>query len=222
MTTAWWTLLPVRGIASGKSRLAALLDAPARVALNRHLLTQTLQVIEEWRGSLARCAVVSPCDETLDIARAAGAQAWREAAGSDLNRALSHAAGMAHAKGAGKLLVVACDLPLLSAAALQGLADSAADIGYAAIAPDRSGRGSNALALDAGIHDAFHFGIDSCAQHRAALTQAGSRNRCYTRTELAFDLDTPQDHAEWMAQRDARIPRGMTPPGAQHREEAGA
>jgi 2-phospho-L-lactate guanylyltransferase (CobY/MobA/RfbA family) len=91
-----------------------------------------------------------------------------------------------------------------------------------AIAPDRSGLGTNALALalDAGARDMFHFGADSCARHRAALTGAGYRVASHVCDELAFDLDTPQDHAEWLTQRDARIPRGTTPPVQYPVEEA--
>ena len=68
MQKAWWTLLPVHGIAAGKSRLAAVLDAPARAALNHHLLTHTLEMIAAWQGDLAQCLVVSPCAEALACA----------------------------------------------------------------------------------------------------------------------------------------------------------
>ena len=147
----------------------------ARVALNRHLLMHTLEVIEAWRGDLAQCIVVSPCEDALACAHAAGAQALREPAG---------AAGLN-------------------------------------AAPDRAGSGTNALVLSAEVRDIFRFGADSCAQHRAALAGAGSRCVVYERAEFAFDLDTPQDYAEWTAQRDARIPRGISPPAQHQLEEAG-
>jgi 2-phospho-L-lactate guanylyltransferase len=217
----WWTLLPVHGMATGKSRLAAVLDAGARAALNRRLLMHTLEVIEEWRGDLAQCVVVSHCDEALACASAAGAQTLREPAGAGLNAALSFAAEDVVARGGVKLLVVACDLPCLSAASLRALTARAGAAGDAAIAPDRSGLGTNALALDAGGHNAFHFGEDSYARHRAALMRAGCRVTSHVCDELAFDLDTPQDHAEWLAQRDARISRRIALPVRQPMEEAG-
>lgn len=221
MTADWWILLPVHGMATGKSRLAAVLDAGARAALNRHLLMHALEVIEEWRGDLAQCVVVSPCDEALACASAAGAQTLREPAGAGLNAALSFAAADIAARGGVKLLVVACDLPRLSAASLRALTARAGAAGDAAIAPDRSGLGTNALALDAGARNVFHFGTDSCARHRTALMRAGYPVASHVCDELAFDLDTPQDHAEWRAQRDARMPRGMAPPAQQTMEEAG-
>ena len=220
MTADWWTLLPVHGMATGKSRLAPVLDAGARAALNRQLLIHTLEVIEEWRGDLAQCVVVSPCEEALTCARAAGAQTLREPAGAGLNAALSFGDADIAVRGGVKLLVVACDLPRLSAASLRALTSRANAAGDAAIAPDRTGLGTNALALDAGARNAFHFGADSCARHRAALMRAGYRVASHVCDELAFDLDTPQDYAEWQAQRDARMPRGTALPVRQTMEEA--
>ena len=209
MMPDWWTLQPVRGIATGKSRLAAVLDAAARAALNRHLLTHTLEVIEEWRGDLRQCVVVSPCEEALACARVAGAQVLREPAGGDLNTALAFGAAEVAVRGGERLLVLACDLPLLSAAALDALTERVT-AGLAAIAPDRTGSGSNALALNADARDVFHFGVDSCARHLAAFARADLRGIRVERGDLAFDLDTPQDYAEWMAKQDARIPRGLS------------
>lgn len=221
MTGDWWTLLPVHGIATGKSRLAAVLDAEARAVLNRHLLTHTLTVIEAWQGDLARCVVVSPCEDALDGARAAGAHALHEPAGAGLNAALAFAAAVIAARGGAKLLIVACDLPYLSALSLQALTTRACAAGCAAIAPDRSGLGTNALALETGVRNAFHFGANSYALHCEKLARAGYRVASHVCHDLAFDLDTPQDHAEWLAVRDARIPRGIASPVQQPMEEAG-
>jgi 2-phospho-L-lactate guanylyltransferase len=206
MNANWWTLLPLRGIASGKSRLAPLLDAGARVALNRQLLTRTLEAIEQWRGNLAQCLVISPCDTALELARNAGAQPLRDTGGG-LNAALAEGAAEALRRGANKLLIVACDLPELSADALAALAQLAPDQGQVALAPDRAGSGTNVLAVDGVTADLFQFGADSCARHLAAFERRGFRCTLLRREELAFDLDLPQNYAEWVRRRDARIRR---------------
>lgn len=213
MTPNWWTVLPVRGFATGKSRLAALLDAPSRAALNRYLLAHTLEVIEQWRGDLRQCLVVSPCEQALAYARDAGAQVLREPAGGDLNRALELGAAHAVLQRAKKLLIVACDLPDLSAAALAALTELAANPESAALAPDRAGSGTNALAVEAQARDIFHFGANSCERHSIAFARAGYRRALCRRAELAFDLDTPQHYAEWSARCRARIPRGFAQSG---------
>jgi 2-phospho-L-lactate guanylyltransferase len=206
MTANWWVVVPMRGINSGKSRLTPVLDAQGRVTLNRWLLAHTLDVIEHWRGDLERCLVVSPCDEVLKLARAAGAIALREAGGG-LNAALAFAAAQAAARGAEKLLIVACDLPDLNAAALAAITNLAKEKRCAALAPDRAGTGTNALAFDADVAHIFEFGADSCRRHLAAFACSGHRGVLCERAEFAFDLDTPQDHAEWTVRRDARIRR---------------
>jgi 2-phospho-L-lactate guanylyltransferase len=220
MTANWWTLVPIRGIASGKSRLQSVLDSGQRAALNRQLLAHTLTAIERWRGDLAQCLVVSPCEEALALARAAGARALREPGGG-LNAALAFGAAQAASLGAGKLLIVACDLPDLSVDALAALAQLAEGKRRAALAPDRSGAGTNALAIDADATDGFEFGVDSCKRHVAALERNGYRNVLCERLELAFDLDTPQDYAQWLARGDARIRRGDKQSGHQQFAEAG-
>jgi 2-phospho-L-lactate guanylyltransferase len=181
----------------------------------------TLEVVDEWRGDLTQCVVVTPCAEALALAQAAGAQAWREPAGGDLNAALRYAAAGVAARGGVKLMVAACDLPQLSAAALREFAAQADGTACAAIAPDRAGSGSNALALEVDARELFHFGAGSCARHHDALAHAGYRVVRHVSDALAFDLDTPQDHAQWLAQCDARMPRGMAPPVQQPMEEAG-
>lgn len=220
MIENWWTLVPIRGIASGKSRLQSVLDSGQRAALNRQLLAHTLAAIERWRGDLAQCLVVSPCEEALRLARAAGARVLREP-GSGLNAALAFGAAHALSLGAAKLLIVACDLPDLTADALATLAQLAEGERQAALAPDRSGAGTNALAIDADATDVFEFGVDSCKRHVAALERNGYRNVSCQRFEFAFDLDTPQDYAQWLARGDARIRRGDMQSGHEQIAEAG-
>ena len=212
----WWMLVPVRGFGTGKSRLAAVLDAQARTVLNRHLLTHTLEAIAEARGDLAQCLVVSPCEQALACARETGAQVLQEPAGGGLNAALTLGLRHARALGATRALIIACDLPDLSGDALNELIRLADGNESAVLAPDRSGDGTNALAIDAAACDAFHFGESSRALHVAALARAGQRCVLCRREELAFDLDMPRDYAEWMARCGARIPRGLRAP-ARHR-----
>ena len=193
-----WTLVPVRGIASGKSRLATVLAAPARAALNRWLLRHTLAVIRQWRGDLQRCVVISPCGEVLVSARRAGAHAVMEPhCAEDLNGALAQGAAYAAAAGAARLMVLPCDLPEVTARSLAEFAAAANQPRQLALAMDTVGTGTNALLVDAGGELEFHFGEDSCARHREWAAARGWTSMVCRRTELAFDLDTPRDLARW-------------------------
>src|SRR5438105_4757659 len=104
MNPELWTIVPMRGIARGKTRLAPSLDQAARARLNRWLFARTLDVIREWRGDLARCVVVSRCPETFEIASAKKTVVICESdAHSDQNRAASIGAEYALQYGARRI-----------------------------------------------------------------------------------------------------------------------
>ena len=193
-----WTVVPVRGVTAGKSRLADAMAAPARAELNRRLLATTLDAIRRWRGSLAQCIVVSPCAETLAAASRAGAIALQEtpeAVGH--NAAASLGAARAWQEGADGVLVLACDLPYVTPAALEAMARAVRAGSDLVVAPDRSGRGTNALLLARQAQFSFRFGEDSCERHLAQAAALGWAATLCARAELQFDLDTPGDLAEW-------------------------
>ncbi|MCC7483988.1 MAG: 2-phospho-L-lactate guanylyltransferase [Burkholderiales bacterium] len=206
MSPGPWTIVPVRGIAAGKTRLAAVLDAPARARLNRRLLEHTLGVVALWSGGLERCLVVSACPETRVLATRRGAVAvaeTRPAAG--LNAALTLAAARAAGAGASRALVLASDLPRLVPEALAVLASAAAAGRRMAIAPDSRREGTNALVLPLEAPYEFRYGEQSFARHLALAAGRGWSAAVVERAELAFDLDTPEDLAGWP---------GLAAPGA--------
>ena len=67
------------------------------------------------------------------------------------------------------------------------------------IAPDRDGDGTNALLLSPPDLVATGFGAGSSARHRALGEAAGVAVETVIRPGLAFDIDTPQDLAEFCA-----------------------
>ncbi len=87
------------------------------------------------------------------------------------------------------IAVFHADLPRLGAEDVAALL-AAGERGGCAIAPDRHGTGTNALAIGDGRAFSFAFGADSFARHRA---QAGERFEIVTRPGLALDVDTPDD-----------------------------
>lgn len=201
-----YVVVPHRGVNAGKSRLSAVLNDVARGRLNRWLLARTVRVVAQWLGdapNVQRCVVASPCEVTLALARKAGALALAEQAHTpDLNAALSQAAAHAAARGAQRLLVLPCDLPLLDAAALQALEAVPVSSNDVVIVPDRHHQGTNALLVDAGVRE-FAFGADSYARHLAQANARGVRAVACVHAELAFDLDTVDDFVEWSNGGDA-------------------
>jgi 2-phospho-L-lactate/phosphoenolpyruvate guanylyltransferase len=192
-----FVVVPVRGIATGKSRLAGVLDNAARAQFTTWLLERTLTAVGAWRGTLDSCIVVSTCARVAELCRARGAMVLAEEGAGGLNAAAALGLDRACAMDAASVLVLACDLPLLDAHALERFAVAAgnADI---AIAPDRSGRGTNALIVRCGASFDFHFGEDSYVRHSEAAAAHGLKLAVHREEALAFDVDTPDDYARWL------------------------
>jgi 2-phospho-L-lactate guanylyltransferase len=199
MKPGMWTIVPMRGIGRGKSRLAPVLNDAERANLNRWLLARTLKAIERWCGDLRSCVVVTSCDGVLEVARRAGAAGVRDARGAkDLNGALMKGLSYAMSHGARRVLVVPCDLPGLTAESLRALACTVHESPTVVLAPDKLGTGTNAMVVDADRHTEFHFGECSLARHSAWAAARGARISLVVRPELAFDLDTPGDFSAWL------------------------
>ena len=194
-----WVVLPVRGIARGKRRLAEVLEPGERARLNAKLLRHTLHVLRASLGSLERCICVSPCTRALTLARRLGAQALREPSpGRGLNRAIGYALRLAVRAGARRTLILPADLPLLSREAAAGLALVRTDTRLT-IASDRAGTGTNALLSRVPARCPLHFGPESFFLHRQAARARGWNVATCSVPQLTFDLDTPEDLAAWRA-----------------------
>lgn len=178
--TKWTALVPMKQGADTKSRLAGVIDLPARVALARAMVAHVLACLRDVEG-IGDVHLLAPAPEAgLDMA-------WRGDGGAGLNAELARA----HAAIQGPLLIIHADLPHLTPGDVSALLAAARDAG-AAIAPDRHGRGTNALALAGDAPVAFAFGEDSFARHMRLLPAAA----IVRRPGLARDLDTAEDLAE--------------------------
>ena len=189
-----FAVVPVKPLATGKSRLAGVLSEAERVRLNRRFLDHVLAVTGETPGA-ARTIVVSRDSAVLALAAERGAHAVEEPGERGLNAALHAARAAAVLQGAEALLVVPTDLPLLRAADIDAMAGQLESRRPTMlIAPDRAGTGTNALLLaPPGALD-FAFGPDSLAAHLAAARDAGLASSVVHLGNLSFDVDTPEDY----------------------------
>jgi len=191
-----WTIIPQRGLAGGKARLAHVLGARERRALNAHLLERVLAAVAEPQAGLARVVVASAGEDTLEFARAAGAWALADPPGARLNEALEAARDLVRERGARSILVMSADLPHATRAAVADLR-AAVPEGGAAIVADKHGTGTNGLLLPAALPLAFAFGTDSLARHAKSLDALGVRALVWRAPALALDIDLPGEYAAW-------------------------
>lgn len=191
-----WALVPVKDPARGKSRLAPLLDADSRYALNLFLARQTLEVCSEFFGA-RRTLVVTTSAAVAALARALGAGVIPEAGDDGLNGALAAAAHGAIDAGADAVAVVPVDLALISHAALWDATAAMPDGPGCLLVPDRRGSGTNLLVLSPARSDLFAFGDGSLQRHAALAAARGCRVRIQHSDDLALDLDLPEDYRAW-------------------------
>ena len=194
-------IVPHRGLEAAKTRLAPILDPEERVMLASQLLQRVLKVSREVSDDVE---VISPSRPLAEIVEAAGARLAVQR-GMGLNEGLDQARSQALLDGIDTLIVLHGDLPNLTATDIETLAGALpADGGPGvAIAPDRAGTGTNALALRPPGVIPFRFGIGSFAAHAAAVERAGVPCVAVNRGGLAFDLDTPDDLRRWLELGDA-------------------
>jgi 2-phospho-L-lactate guanylyltransferase len=192
-------IVPHRGLAAAKTRLAPVLDPEERIALAQRLLARVLRVAREGSDDVV---VISPAADLEATVADAGARLVVQR-GMGLNEGLDQARAEALADGVDTLAVLHGDLPNLSADDVRAMIDALGPAPSVAIAPDRTGRGTNGLALRPPGAIGFHFGIGSLVDHIAAARAAGAEPALVERPGLAFDLDTPEDLARWLELGDA-------------------
>jgi 2-phospho-L-lactate/phosphoenolpyruvate guanylyltransferase len=176
----WTAIVPLKAAAERKTRLAGTLDRAAHSALARDMVVHVIAVLASV-DAIGSLRVLSPVPEDLP------GTVWEADRGAGLNAELDRVCGLLAGL---QLLIIHADLPLLGADDVIAMLEAAETAG-AAIAPDRHGKGTNALALHRASAVGFAFGPDSLARHMLGLPGAA----IIRREGLALDIDTADDIA---------------------------
>jgi len=187
-------IVPHRGLAAAKTRLAPVLDAAEREALALRLLERVLRVVHQ---ACDDTVVITPSESLEAVVVASGARLAVQR-GMGLNGGLEQARREALTDGIETLVVLHGDLPNLHTDDVRALIAAVPGPAGVALAPDRGGTGTNGLALQPPDAIPFAFGIGSRAAHAGLAERAGRSYVEVDRPGLAFDLDTPADLARWL------------------------
>jgi len=174
----WTALVPLRIGVDGKSRLSAVIGGPQRQKLAARMANHVIETLSLCQP-ISRLVVLS--QERFDCSLAD----WAPDKARGLNPEI---AAFRQALGTAPILVVHADLPLLSADEICALLSAAENHGIA-LATDRAGEGTNALAIADGRPFEFRFGAGSCALHCAQ----DAAMPVLQLQGLSADLDTPAD-----------------------------
>ncbi|HAV75930.1 MAG TPA: 2-phospho-L-lactate guanylyltransferase [Anaerolineae bacterium] len=187
-----WAIVPVKPLRRGKSRLAGSLSEEERAELNQSLLQHTLKTLTRLKD-VEQVLVVSRDPQALTIARQHGARTVLEDGQPQLNTALTRATVVAKVYATRGVLILPADLPLISEEDVLTLIERAVDPPVIVIAPDRHGKGTNALLISpAGLIE-YDFGDNSFEKHCELAKEAGARLEIVDLPTLGLDLDVPED-----------------------------
>lgn len=185
---SWSIVVPVKGTAEGKSRLAPQLDAAARARLAEAFSLDAIAAVRA-AGRVGRVIVVT--DATAPIAahlRQQGVELVDDPVGG-LNPAVLAGLDAVGPAGAARVAVLLGDLPCLVAADLDE-ALLAAEAHPLAFVPDAEGSGTTLVTALPGHPLVPRFGTGSAARHRdAGHVQLALRQG----TTLRRDVDTAAD-----------------------------
>jgi 2-phospho-L-lactate guanylyltransferase len=182
-----WVIIPVKAPGEGKLRLAGVLDGDARTRLVAAMLDRVVDAASTARF-VDRVCILGPSRHGQSTAIP-----LLDDPGGGLNAALTHALAEAEAAGASRVVFIAADLPRITprdVEALAGVAD-----GTVAIASDRHGTGTNAIALPLPQARGFTFayGPDSFSAHDAEAWRLRLDIEIIASPGLARDVDVPED-----------------------------
>ncbi len=175
---SWSAIIPLKPPGQRKTRLARRLSAAQRDRLAEDMFHHVASILRAV-PSISEIALLSESPLPGWAAR------WIHDHGRGLNVELSESAKTYRTQN---LLVIHADLPRLEVADIFDLT-TARDT-RSAIAPDRHGTGTNALAIRKEDSMSFAFGDHSFPRH---LALARRPLRVVERIGLALDVDTPDD-----------------------------
>lgn len=191
---SFWALVPVKARAAGKQRLATVLDEAGRVRLVRAMLAHVLEVLRGCR-ELGGIAVLTPDPQALPAGIV-----WLADAAGDMNGAVQAGLTALAARGARHAAVISADLPQLTSSEVEALLLAGCEHAIA-LASDRHGRGTNALALSLPARFKPQFGPGSLARHLEQARELSLSAAQLSLPGLAFDIDEPED-LELLRQQD--------------------
>jgi 2-phospho-L-lactate guanylyltransferase len=191
MSTSTWVIVLIKDFDSAKQRLRPALGPESRRALarrNAHLAVRAAAAGDH-------VLVVAGSETVAELAKSWGAEVLLEPRQEGQNVAAARGIGRATDAGAGAVLLLSSDLPLVTPESVVGLLESAAGLGGPlAIAVPAIGRGgTNALYLQPPDSIALHFGDDSLAKFKRDAEARGVEFVIHHSDAMALDLDEPAD-----------------------------
>ena len=194
-------IVPHRGLAAAKTRLAPVLDPGERATWRRSCCERVLRVA---RQAVADVVVISPSEALARAGRAdrracsSSSGGWGSTTGLDQAREAALAEGIELLGRAPRRPARTCSRPMCPRSSPRRRRPAALPS-----RPTAAGPGRTASSCAPPTSSRSRSARRACAAHRAAAEAAGVPIAVVERPGLAFDLDTPSDLARWLELGDA-------------------
>jgi 2-phospho-L-lactate guanylyltransferase len=188
-----WVVVLIKDFSSAKQRLQPALDPRSRRALAR----KNAQLAVRAASAGDHVLVVAGGEQVVALATKLRAEVLLEPRPEGQNVAAKRGINRAMEAGAGAVLVLSSDLPLVTADAVRELLESAArhESPVAVAAPAVGRGGTNALYVRPPDAIGLHFGDDSLAKFRHEAETKGVTFVVHQSDAMALDVDEPEDLA---------------------------
>jgi 2-phospho-L-lactate guanylyltransferase len=196
-----WGVVPAKRFDAAKSRLARALSPTERAAFARSCFEHVIGVLAR-SPALSGVIVVTDSADLADLAASRGAVALRDPENPrTLAAVVDHALDELVRRRADSAIMLVSDLPEVTDDDVGRLV-AELERSDVVLARDAGGAHTNALALRLGSGFRTSFGADdSLRRHRETAERAGLRVSDVDSPTLAFDVDTPEDYARFVARR---------------------
>jgi 2-phospho-L-lactate/phosphoenolpyruvate guanylyltransferase len=186
-----WVVVLIKDFDSAKERLRPALGSKSRRALARR--NANLAVTAAAAGD--HVLAVTGSEEVAEMAAAWGASVLLEPREEGQNPAAERGIARARAAGAGAVLLLSSDLPLVTPDAVRNLLQAAGRFkAPVVVAVPAIGRGgTNALYLRPVDAIGMHFGDESLAKFQEDAEAHGVKFVVHRSEAIALDLDEPSD-----------------------------
>lgn len=199
---ATWAVVPVKSLEEAKQRLARVLPVEARRKLMLIMLDDVLATLRQVER-LDLVLVVTPDASVAEFATNAGARVLREASCQGHSAAAIAGFSYAQSRGAVRALTLPADAPLVTAAELCSLIETAAATAspHLTLVPSHDGDGTNGFLVSPPDLLQPAFGPGSFARHVAHAAARKIECHVHHLPGLALDIDEPPDLARLMEQK---------------------
>ncbi len=187
---AVYAVVPVKNLAVTKRRLSTVFTPQERKTLTLAMLKDVLNALKV--ATIDQVVVVGEDSQVQELAEKFGAS-YLAANGASLNAAVEAAEAWCVTKGAGSVLVLPADVPLITSKDINCLLQLGNGGGSAVVLSPSQNWGTNALYQTPPNLIPACFGPKSFLNHIREAYQRGISVRLHFSYELATDVDSAED-----------------------------